>query len=117
MRSLLWLRLLWCLLALLVLLALLAWLSWLSWLWRSLALSLGLDLLLVSSESSHSQLLDVLLRGHAMLRSFSIQLFALLFSEFLRSHTTPCGLSSELLLHGGNLLGRRLAGRRHVVVM
>jgi hypothetical protein len=78
---------------------------------------LGLDLLLVGSESSHSQLVDVLLGGQAMLRSFGTQLFTLLFGKSLRGHASPCGLSSELLLHGSNLLRRRLAGRGHCDVV
>lgn len=80
---------------------------------RSLALSLSFGLLLVCGHGAHPQLGHVLLGGHAMLGSFGVELFALLLRELFGGHSSLCGLSSELLLHGRHLLGAWLAGRRH----
>ena len=87
--------------------------SRLSRLGRSLVLSLSLDLFLVGGDRAHSQLGDILLGRHAMLRRFGVQLFALLFGELLWGHSSLCGLSSELLLHCGELLGGWPTWRRH----
>jgi hypothetical protein len=85
----------------------------LSLLLRSLSLLLG-HLLLVCGHSSHPQLLNVLFGGHAVLRCLCIQLFALLFGEFLGGHSSSGCFRGELLLHGSNLLRARPTWSRHV---